>query len=67
MPIKDLDTANVSRRTGERKKWPTVGTRVAPEELHLIDAAAARAGKDRAGFIHDTLLVRTREVLGLAA
>ena len=66
MQDNELQPSKVPEDSRERKKeWPTVGTRVAPEELHLIDAAAYKTGKKRARLVHEAVMDRVREVLGL--
>ena len=60
-----LSSSKLPLRPGVRKTWPTIGARVPPEELHLVDAAASRVGLNRSEFIYATVLERTRELLGL--
>lgn len=54
----------VSPVNGERKgSWPVAGGRVRPEDLRLIDIAAATAGEKRGDFIIAAATARAREVL----
>lgn len=49
---------------GECKgSWPVAGGRVRPEDLRLIDIAAATAGEKRGDFIITAAIARAREVL----
>jgi hypothetical protein len=52
----------IRRRTGERKGWPTVGTRVRPEEKALMDRVVEAMGYGSRG---DYLLEVLRRDLAL--
>jgi hypothetical protein len=59
---------NLANGTGGRKAaWPTASTRVRPEDLRLIDAAAYRLGVKRGELIRDAVMDRVRGILGIDA
>jgi len=63
-----LSGEKVQERDKPRKgDWPTAATRVTPEELHLIDAAAYKLRIKRAALLHEALMTRVREVLEIPA
>jgi uncharacterized protein (DUF1778 family) len=67
MTINKLAPQKMPHGNGGRKDWPTIGARVSPTNLHLVDAAATREGKTRADFIADAVMTRVAIVLELAA
>jgi uncharacterized protein (DUF1778 family) len=45
--------------------WPTASTRLPPDELRLIDAAAIKVGQKRSKLIYEATMARVREILGI--